>query len=97
MEPIVSSLLILEKINQFKAKVSEINKYSLCLGNISKGFTMENIKKNRIKRNYNFFLLIMNLLILMKYQISRFLMKKTLENNFWNYLKNIYCIISQHS
>ena len=53
MEPIVSSLLILEKINQFKAKVSEINKYSLCLGNISKGFTMEN--KNRIKRNYNFF------------------------------------------
>ena len=55
MEPIVSSLLILEKINQFKAKVSEINKYSLCLGNISKGFTMENIKKNRIKRNYNFF------------------------------------------
>ena len=55
MEPIVSSLLILEKINQFKAKVSEINKYSMCLGNISKVFTMENIKKNRIKRKYNFF------------------------------------------
>ena len=33
------------KINQFKAKNSEIKNYALCLGNISKEFTINNIKK----------------------------------------------------
>ena len=37
------------KIYQFKAKDSEIKIYSLCLGNISKDFTVINMKKNRIK------------------------------------------------
>ena len=32
------------KIYQFKAKDSEIKKYPLCLGNISKDFTANNIK-----------------------------------------------------
>ena len=36
---------------QFKAKHSEINHYALCLGNISKDFSINNMKKNRIKRN----------------------------------------------
>ena len=33
------------KIHQFKAKDFEINRYSLCLGNISKYFSVDNIKK----------------------------------------------------
>ena len=40
------------KISQFKAKDSEIKDYTLCLGNISKYFTINNMKKkNRIKIN----------------------------------------------
>ena len=33
------------KIYQVKAKHSEINNYTLCLGNISKDFTIKNLKK----------------------------------------------------
>ena len=33
------------KINQFKAKNSEIKSYSLCLVSISKDFTVDNMKK----------------------------------------------------
>ena len=49
------------KINQFKARNSEMKNYTLCLGNISKDFTINNLKKkqqrktkekkSRIKRN----------------------------------------------
>ena len=38
------------EIYQFKAKDSEIKPYPLCLGNFSKDFTIDNLKKNRIKR-----------------------------------------------
>ena len=53
------------KIYQFKAKQSEIKDFTLCLGNISKDFTI-NMKKNGIRRGgvYNFFLLILIILIL---------------------------------
>ena len=37
---------------EFKAKDSEIKPYPLCSGNNSKGFVLDNIKKNRIKRGY---------------------------------------------
>ena len=37
------------KIYEFKAKGSEIKNYTLCLANISKDFTINNMKKNRIK------------------------------------------------
>ena len=45
------------KIYQFKAKDSEIKDHELCLGNISKDFTIKNmkIKKKRITRNYKYF------------------------------------------
>ena len=53
------------KVYQFKAKNSEIKDYALCLGNVSKNFTIINMRKNRIKRDlYNFFLMILVLLIL---------------------------------
>ena len=38
--------------------MSEIEDYALCLGNTSKDFTINNMKKtkqNRIKRSFNFF------------------------------------------
>ena len=43
------------KINQFKAKDFELKDYTPCLGNISKDFTIDNMKKDRIKRKFNFF------------------------------------------
>ena len=39
------------KIYQFKEKDSEIKDCTLCLGNISKKFTFNNLKKNRPQRN----------------------------------------------
>ena len=54
------------KIYQFKNKGSEIKDYTLCLGNISKDFTINSIKKrNRIKKNCKFFFLFCKILILL--------------------------------
>ena len=52
-----SSLLFLNavKIYQFKAKYSEIKDYTLCLSNISKDFTINNMKKQRLKGSVNDF------------------------------------------
>ena len=50
MEAIVFYLLILQKIYQFKANDSEIKKYPLCLGNISGGFSANNMKKKKKKK-----------------------------------------------
>ena len=43
------------KIYQFKAKNSEIKDYALCLGNISKDFTIKNMTKTELKGVVNFF------------------------------------------
>ena len=43
------------KIYQFKAKDSEIKDYALCLGNISKDFTINNMTKIALKGVANFF------------------------------------------
>ena len=40
------AVFYLLKIYQFETKDSEINTYPLCLGNISKDFTVDNMKKN---------------------------------------------------
>ena len=37
------------KVNQFKAKDSETKNYTLCLGNISEDFTIDNMTKTRLK------------------------------------------------
>ena len=61
------------KVYQFKAKDSEIKDYALCLGNVSKDFTINNMKKkkeNRIKRSCNFFYVYLILLILTIFEIS---------------------------
>ena len=43
------------QVYQFKAKDSAVKDYALCLGNISKDFTINNMKKNRIKRSFKIF------------------------------------------
>ena len=43
------------KVYQFKAKNLEIKDYALCLGNVSKDFTINNMKKSRIKRTCKMF------------------------------------------
>ena len=55
------------KIYQFKPKESEIKECTLCLGNISKDFTINNMKKQDYKELQNFFVLILILLILMMF------------------------------
>ena len=56
MEAAFSYLLILQKIYPFKAEGSETKDYAMCLGNISKDITINNMKKkNRMERNWNFF------------------------------------------
>ena len=52
--PTVFCLLMLQKIYLFKAKDSEIKDYTMCFGNVSKDFTINNMK----------FLLILILLII---------------------------------
>ena len=52
------------KIYQFKVKDSEIKSSILCLGNVSKDFTIGNMKKTGLKEVVNVFLLIIMLLIL---------------------------------
>ena len=47
MEVIVLYLLMQQY--QFKAKNTKIKPYPLCLGNISTGFTIDNIKKTALK------------------------------------------------
>ena len=53
-------------MDQLKGKDSDRKPYPLCLGNISKDFTLENMRiKNRVERKCeSFFLLIIKLLIL---------------------------------
>ena len=46
MEATVFCLLVLQK---FKGKFSEIKNYSLCFGNVSKYFTISNMKKTWLK------------------------------------------------
>ena len=55
MEATVSYLLMLQNIYQFQAKDSEVKDYTLCLGDISKDFTINSMRNNKIKRNCKFF------------------------------------------
>ena len=43
------------KLNQIKTKNSEVKDYALCLGNISKDFTINNFRKTGLKGVVNFF------------------------------------------
>ena len=64
MEATVSYLFNATQIYQFKAKTSEIKDYLLCLGNISKDSTINNMEKTGLKGTVIFFLLIVIPLLL---------------------------------
>ena len=51
--------------HQSKAKDSGMKMYPLCLGNVSKVFTIDNMKKTGLKESVKSFLLIIDLLMLM--------------------------------
>ena len=53
------------KIYRIKAKDSEIKDYTLCLGNIPKTFTNNNMKKNKIKRKCKFFFLLILIVLIL--------------------------------
>ena len=54
MEATVSYLLMSQKIYQFKGKDSEIKDCTLCLENISKNFTINNMEKTGLKQSVIF-------------------------------------------
>ena len=62
MEQIVGTEII-----KFKAKYSEIVATPLCLGNISKDFSVDNMKKKGLSHMFMILVLIMILLQLMMY------------------------------
>ena len=47
---------------QVKAKNSAIKDYALCLGNVSKDFIINNMKKNRIKKSWGILKILIELL-----------------------------------
>ena len=55
------------EIIKFKAKDSEILAYSLCLGNISKDWSQDNMKKPDLTVTFTILVLIIGLLWLMIY------------------------------
>ena len=55
MEVTVSYLLMVQKYMNSKQKNSEIKGYTLCLGNISKDFTVNNMKNAGLKGTIIFF------------------------------------------
>ena len=55
MEATIPYLLMLQKYISTKQKILELKNYALCLGNISKDFTVNNMKKTGLKEVVNFF------------------------------------------
>ena len=87
------------KIYQIKAKDSERKDYSLCLGNISKDFTINNAKKTWLKGSVKLFSVDFNPIdnheIL---HIHRYSMKEACYKIMFGIIKkNLYCIINYHS
>ena len=63
---------------QFKAKDSEIKPYSLCLGNISKDFTIDNVNKTGLKGYVHVFSCDYNVIEINDFlDIHKYLMKIT--------------------
>ena len=65
------------KIYQFKAKNSKIKDYALCLGNLSKDFTIDNMKKTRLNNNNDISDIHKYLMKRTRYKIMFGLIKKT--------------------
>ena len=95
------------KIFQFKAKNSEIKPYPLCLGNISKDFTPNNMKKAGLNRHvYDFSIdhnifdtsnaIIVHKYLMKKHDITFGFIKRLLIRllsvcTIWNFCESLYC------
>ena len=55
MEAIIFSFVNAVKMYQHKAKHSEIRPYALCWGSVSKDFTINNMKKTKLKESTTLF------------------------------------------
>ena len=87
------------KVYQFKVKESEIKKCALCLGNISKNFAINNMKKMGLKGVVNCFSVDFNPIdtndIL---DIHKYLVKRTWYKIMFGFIKkSVYCIINWSS
>ena len=81
------------KIYQLKTKDSERKPYPLCLGNMSKDFTANNIKKTGLNGYvYSFFVDYNNIATCNIINIHKYLMKKYCY--VYLYYKNVYRIIN---
>ena len=69
-------LVNITEIYKFKAKNSEIVASPLCLGNISKDWSVDNMKKQDLMVMSMILVLVMMLLMLMILDIHKYLMKK---------------------
>ena len=79
------------KVYQFNAKNSKIIDYALCLGNISKDFTINNLKKTGLKGVVNFFSVNFN--SINTNDIHKYLMKKSRYEIMFGLIKKNICWI----
>ena len=95
LDNIVNKYKIISKLCQFKAKNSEIKNYALCLGTISKDFTINNMKKAVLKGVVKFFSVDFNpidtndILDIHKYLISIYIHKYIIQSAFREAIKNV--------
>ena len=74
------------KIYQFKSRDSEIKRYPLCLGNISKDFSVDNMKKTGLNGYVYDFSVDYNIIDTSNIiDIHKYFMNKHDINNAWNY------------
>ena len=79
------------KVYQFNAKNSKIIDYALCLGNISKDFTINNLKKTGLKGVVKFFSVNFN--SINTNDIHKYLMKKLRYEIMFGLIKKNICWI----
>ena len=79
------------KVYQFNAKNSKIIDYALCLGNISKDFTINNLKKTGLKGVVKFFSVNFN--SINTNDIHKYLMKKSRYEIMFGLIKKNICWI----
>ena len=92
-----NSLLFINatKIHQFKAKDSDIKRYPLCLGNISKDVSVDNMKKTGLNRYVYDFSVDYDIIDTSNIiDIHKYLRNKQDKKKCWLNLENIYGIIN---
>ena len=98
MEATVSYLLVLLTYSNSNQKNSEINDYALFLGNVSKDFIINNMKKTGWKGVVKYFSIDFNPIGANdNLDIHKYLMKRTWYKIMSGLIKNVYWIINWSS